>query len=93
MFTPPSTLSLGLRQGSKAKKRAAEGAAARAAGGGGDEVSSLRVVGATRGTIVRQFLVESLLFSTVAGVLGALLAMWTLSAIQASVAALLPPNR
>lgn len=56
------------------------------------EIAVRQSLGATRGAIVRQFLAESLLFSVVAGGLGAFLAMWALSAIQASVAPLLPPN-
>ena len=56
------------------------------------EIAVRQSLGATRGAIVRQFLTESLLFSTVAGGLGVLLALWALSAIETSVSALLPPN-
>ena len=42
--------------------------------------------------VVRQFLVESLVFSTIAGLLGVLLASWGLSALQSTVASQLPPN-
>ena len=42
--------------------------------------------------VVRQFLVESLLFSTIAGAAGLLLAMWALGALQSSVASQLPPS-
>ena len=56
------------------------------------EIAVRQSLGATRGIIVRQFLVESLLFSTVAGGLGVLLALWALAGIQTGVADLLPPN-
>ena len=49
-------------------------------------------LGATRGTIVRQFLLESLFFSTAAGVLGSVLAVWALRAVQAVAASQLPPS-
>ncbi len=49
-------------------------------------------LGATRGAIVCQFLGESLLFSLAAGVLGALLAVRTLWALQPIVASQLPPD-
>ena len=49
-------------------------------------------LGATRGMLVRQFLVESLVFSAIAGGLGILLASWGLSALQSTVASQLPPN-
>ncbi len=42
--------------------------------------------------MVKQFLIESLVFSIVAGGLGLLLALWALSAIQSIVAPQLPPN-
>jgi predicted permease len=45
-----------------------------------------------RARVVRQFLIESLLFSTIAGVLGVLLGMWALSALQALLSNQLPPN-
>ncbi len=56
------------------------------------EIAVRQSLGATRGAIVRQFLVESLVFSTAAGIMGLLLAMWALSAIQTTVASQLPPN-
>ena len=42
--------------------------------------------------VVRQFLIESLAFSTVAGALGVLVGLWSLSAIQSTIASQLPPN-
>ena len=56
------------------------------------EIAVRQAVGASRTRIVRQFLVESLVFSSVAGGLGLILAMWAVSAIQSIVASQLPPN-
>ena len=56
------------------------------------EIAVRLSLGATRGTIVRQFLTESLLFSAAAGVAGAIGAIWTLEALQPVVASQLPPN-
>ena len=56
------------------------------------EIAVRLSLGATRGTIVRQFLAESLVFSTIAGVIGTLLAMWALAALQSVAASQLPPN-
>ena len=56
------------------------------------EIAVRQSLGATRVDVIRQFLTESLLFSAVAGGLGLLIALWALSAIQAKVATLLPPN-
>jgi predicted permease len=56
------------------------------------EIAVRQSLGATRGRIVRQFVIESLVFSAVAGSLGVLFMMWTMSAIQSLVATVLPPN-
>ncbi|HVU25752.1 MAG TPA: ABC transporter permease [Opitutus sp.] len=56
------------------------------------EIAVRQSLGATRGTIIRQFLLESLLFSAVAGALGVLLAIWGLDAIQSTLSSQLPPN-
>jgi putative ABC transport system permease protein len=56
------------------------------------EIAVRQSLGASRGQIVRQFLLESLLFSAVAGGLGIVFSLWALSAIESSVAAQLPPN-
>jgi predicted permease len=56
------------------------------------EIAVRQSLGATRGQVVRQFLIESLVFSFIAGGLGTLLGLWALSAIQSLVATQLPPN-
>jgi predicted permease len=56
------------------------------------EVAVRQALGATRRQVARQFLVESLVFSIVAGALGVLLALWALSAIQSLIGNQLPPN-
>ena len=56
------------------------------------EIAIRQSLGATRGQVVRQFLIESLAFSLVAGALGVLAALWSLAAIQSTIASQLPPN-
>jgi len=56
------------------------------------EIAVRQSLGATRAQVVRQFLVESLVFSTIAGGLGVLLALWGLTAVQSLIASQLPPN-
>ncbi len=56
------------------------------------EIAVRQSLGATRGAIVRQFIVESLIFSSIAGLLGAVLAHWTLSSTQALIASQVAPN-
>ena len=56
------------------------------------EIAVRQSLGATRARVIRQFLVESLAFSLAAGVIGTLLVLWALSAVQSLVASQLPPN-
>ena len=56
------------------------------------EIAVRQALGATRAKVARQFLVESLVFSAAAGVIGTMLGVWALSAIQSLVSAQLPPN-
>jgi len=56
------------------------------------EIALRLSIGATRGSIVRQFLAESLLFSSAGAVLGTTLAVWTLSILQSVVSSQVPPN-
>ena len=56
------------------------------------EIAVRQSLGATRAQVVRQFLIESLVFTLIAGALGVLLGEWALSAIQSMVATQLPPN-
>jgi predicted permease len=55
------------------------------------EVAVRQALGATRQQVIRQFLVESLVFSTAAGTVGVLLAVWALDAIQSVISSQLPP--
>jgi predicted permease len=56
------------------------------------EIAVRQSLGASRGQVVGQFLIESLIFSSTAGVVGVLLAVWALWAMQSSLASQLPPN-
>jgi predicted permease len=56
------------------------------------EIAVRQSLGATRAQVVRQLLIESLVFSIVAGALGLLVGLWSLSAIQSTIASQLPPN-
>jgi len=56
------------------------------------EIAVRQAIGATRSDVIRQFLIESLVFSLVAGSIAVLFSMWTLSAVQSIVSSQLPPN-
>jgi predicted permease len=56
------------------------------------EIAVRQALGATRVTVVRQLLVESLVFSGVAGGVGVLAGWWALAAVQSMIASQLPPN-
>ena len=56
------------------------------------EIAVRQSLGAMRGRIVRQFLVEALVFSAVAGVVGVVLGLWSLWGLQAMLSNQLPPN-
>jgi predicted permease len=56
------------------------------------EIAVRQSLGATRARVVRQFLIESLVFSLIAGALGVLVCLWSLAAIQSTIASQLPPN-
>jgi predicted permease len=54
------------------------------------EIAVRQSLGAARSQIVRQFLIESLVFSTAAGGLGVLFALWSLKSIETVVVSQLP---
>src|SRR5262245_15064888 len=56
------------------------------------ETAVRQALGATRLQVVKQFLIESVMFSCVAASLCTILALWALSAIQSIVSSQLPPN-
>lgn len=56
------------------------------------EIAVRLSLGATQGQIVRQFLLESAVFSAAAGLLGAGLGRWALFLVQRHMASLLPPG-
>ena len=56
------------------------------------EIAVRQSLGASRSQVIRLFLLESLVFSAIAGALGVLLAAWSLAAIQSLVSSQLPPG-
>jgi predicted permease len=56
------------------------------------EIALRLSIGATRGMLVRQFLLETLVIASAASLLGVLLANWGLAALQSAIASQLPPN-
>lgn len=56
------------------------------------EIAIRQSLGASPGDVIRQFLAERFVFSTLAGVLGAVLAVWAIAAVMAMVSSQLPPN-
>ncbi len=56
------------------------------------EIAVRLAIGASRAHLIRQFLVESLVFSVAAGALGLLFAQWSLTGVQTIVGSQLPPN-
>jgi predicted permease len=56
------------------------------------EIAVRQSLGASRSAVARQFLTESVLFSAVAGGLGALFSVWALRGVQSLVSGQLPPN-
>jgi len=56
------------------------------------EIAVRLAIGASRAHLIRQFLIESLVFSAAAGALGLLFAQWSLTGVQTIVGSQLPPN-
>lgn len=56
------------------------------------EIAVRQSLGAGRAQILGQFITESLVFSTMAGIIGVLIGVWALWAMQSALAAQLPPN-
>jgi predicted permease len=56
------------------------------------EVAVRQALGATRRQVMTQFLIESLVFSAIAGAVGIVLAVWALEAIHTLISSQLPPG-